>query len=50
MLKELFFFLPSFKYRHFKRNFFCGTNVDVDIDDVDGCPKNREYCFEILDS
>ena len=22
------FFLPSYKYGHFKRNFFCGTNVE----------------------
>ena len=27
MLKESFFFLPSYKYGHFKRNFFCGGKV-----------------------
>ena len=27
MLKESFFFLPSYKYGHLTRNFFCGTNI-----------------------
>lgn len=34
MLKESFFFLPSYKYGHFKRNFFCGTNVEEEVEDV----------------
>ena len=27
MLQESFFFLPSYKYGHLTRNFFCGTNI-----------------------
>ena len=34
MLKDLFFFLPSYKYGHLKRNFFCGTNVEEDVENV----------------
>ena len=34
MLKESFFFLRSYKYEHFKRNFFCGTNVEGGVEDV----------------
>ena len=34
MLKESFFFLPSNEYGHLKRNFFCGTNVEDDVEDV----------------
>ena len=35
MLKESFFFRPSYKYGHFKRNFFCGTgNVEEDVENV----------------
>ena len=30
MLKESFFFRPSYKYGHF----FCGTNVEEDVEDV----------------
>ena len=34
MLKESLFFLRSYKYKHFKRNFFCGTNVEGGVEDV----------------
>ena len=34
MLKQSFFFLPSYKYVHLKRNFFSGTNVEEDVEDV----------------
>ena len=34
MLKESFFFLCSYKYEHFKRNFFCGTNIEGGVEDV----------------
>ena len=34
MLKESFFFLRSYKYEHFKRNFFCGTNVEGGVNDT----------------
>ena len=34
MLKESFFFLPSHKYGHLKRNFFSGANVEEDVEDV----------------
>ena len=34
MLKESFFFLPSNKYGHLTRSFFCGTNVEDDLEDV----------------
>ena len=34
MLQESFFFLPSYKYGHLKRNFFCGTNVEEDVEDA----------------
>ena len=34
MLKESFFFLGSYKYEHFKRNFFHGTNVEGGVKDV----------------
>ena len=34
MLKESFFFLRSYKYEHFKRNFFCGTNFEGGVEDV----------------
>ena len=33
MLKESFFFPPSYKYGHLKRNFFCGTNVEEDVEE-----------------
>ena len=43
MLKESFFFLHSYKYGHLKRNFFCGTNVEEDVEEaafpVFGCAK-----------
>ena len=64
MLKESFFFLPSYKYEHFKRNFFrefaasrttalaySGLALHLGSSfDQNGCPKNRKNCFEILDS
>ena len=34
MLKESFFFLPSYKYGHLKRTFFSGANVEEDVEDV----------------
>ena len=34
MLKKSFFFLPSHKYGHLKRNFSSGTNVEEDVEDV----------------
>ena len=34
MLKQSFLFLPSYKYAHLKRNFFTGTNVEDDVEDV----------------
>ena len=34
MFKESFFFLPSYKYGHLKRNFVCGTKVEEDVEDV----------------
>ena len=34
MLKEPFFFRPSYKYGHLRRNFFCGTNVEEDVEEV----------------
>ena len=34
MLKESFFFLRSYKYEHFKRNFFCGTNIEGGVEDI----------------
>ena len=34
MFKESFSFLPSNKYGHLKCNFFCGTNVEDDVEDV----------------
>ena len=34
MLKQSFLFLLSYKYAHLKRNFFSGTNVEDDVEDV----------------
>ena len=34
MLKQSFFFFPSYKYVHLKCNFFSGTNVEEDVEDV----------------
>ena len=34
MLKESFFFHRTYKYEHFERNFFCGTNVEGGVEDV----------------
>ena len=34
MLKESFFFLRSYKYKHFMLNFFCGTNVEGVVEDI----------------
>ena len=34
MLKESFFCLRSYKYEHFKRNFFCGTNIEGGVEDI----------------
>ena len=34
MLKESFFFLPSYKHGHLKGNFFSRANVEEDVEDV----------------
>ena len=34
ILKQSFFFFPSYKYVHLKCNFFSETNVEEDVEDV----------------
>ena len=51
MLKESFFFLRSYKYEHFKRNFFCGTNVEGGVGHHFPCfwvlPRPQQSWFDI---
>ena len=43
MFKESFFFCSSYKYGHLKRSFFCGTNVEEDVEDA-SFPVFARFC------